>query len=404
MMSKCKSCNDEGFLTCPLCQKTTYCSKKCRDYDWAVSHKLECKAELPKRNVQDFEIVNQGSLGRGSFGCVKLARDRSTGLLYAMKIIEKSDVSIENLRREIRIQKRLQHPHVIQLFEFFEDEQYVYLILEYAENGSLFGYLRKRKILPENEAFVYFFQTCLGIDYLHKKQIIHRDLKPENLLLDKDGNIKICDFGWSAEMMITQTRNTFCGTIDYMTPEMLEYKPHDQTLDMWCLGVLLYELIHGQAPFKGRNDFEKCQNILKQEQFEIKASDQAKDLILGLMKRDSKDRLTMDQVFIHPWMLTMAKGYQLEIKEYIFEEKKNLDQLSSSLRLDTKFSNTNTTTTRLSGSNNKQECVSLAFSMYSDELQPPIQTRITRRTQHTVRKESGFFETIFQNLGCTKRS
>ncbi|CAD8155950.1 unnamed protein product [Paramecium pentaurelia] len=404
MMSKCKSCQDEGFLTCPLCQKITYCSKKCRDYDWAISHKFDCKSQLPKRSVSEFEIVNQGSLGRGSFGCVKLARDRQTGLLYAMKIIEKQGVSIENLKREIRIQKKLQHPHVIQLFEFFEDDQNVYLILEYAENGSLFGYLRKRKILNENESFVYFFQTCLGIDYLHKKQIIHRDLKPENLLLDKDGNIKICDFGWSAEIMITQTRNTFCGTIDYMTPEMLEDKPHDQTLDMWCLGVLLYELIHGTAPFKGRNDFEKCQNILKQENFEILASDQAKDLILGLMKRDSKQRLTMDQVFSHPWMLKMAKEYNVEIKEYIFEEKKNLDELSSSLRLDTKFSNRNTTTTRLSGSNFKKECNSIAFSMYSEDMQPPIQNRITRRTDHSGKKEGGFFETLFQNFGCTRRN
>lgn len=103
----------------------------------------------------------------------------------------------------------------------------------------------------------------MGIDYLHKNKIIHRDLKPENLLLDKEGNIKICDFGWSAEMMQTNTRTTFCGTIDYMTPEMLEDKPHDHTLDLWCLGVLLYELLHGHAPFKGRNDYEKCQNIQK---------------------------------------------------------------------------------------------------------------------------------------------
>ncbi|CAD8078068.1 unnamed protein product [Paramecium sonneborni] len=404
MMSKCKSCQDVGYLTCPLCQQFTYCSKKCRDYDWAVSHKFECKSQFPKRTASDFEIINQGSLGRGSFGCVKLARDRQTGLLYAMKIIEKQGVSIENLKREIRIQKKLQHPHVIQLFEFFEDDQNFYLILEYAENGSLFGYLRKRKILNENEAFVYFFQTCLGIDYLHKKQIIHRDLKPENLLLDKDGNIKICDFGWSAEMMITQTRNTFCGTIDYMTPEMLEDKPHDQTLDMWCLGVLLYELIHGTAPFKGRNDFEKCQNILKQQDFEIVASDQAKDLILGLMKRDSKQRLTMESVFQHPWLEKMAKEYNVEIKEYIFEEKKNLDQLSSSLKLDTKFSNTNSTTTRFSGSNIKKECISIAFSMYSEQMQTPIQNRISRRTDHSVQKEGGFFETLFKNLGCTRRN
>ena len=104
------------------------------------------------------------------------------------------------------------------------------------------------------------------MDYLHKKNIIHRDLKviinsfminnfqPENLLLDSDGNIKLCDFGWSAENSASGSRETFCGTFDYMAPEMISNKPHDFKLDIWCLGILLYELLHGEAPFAGVND------------------------------------------------------------------------------------------------------------------------------------------------------
>ncbi len=121
--------------------------------------------------------------------------------------------------------------------------------MEYADNGSLFQYLRKKRKFSESESFVYFFQTCLGIDYLHKKSIIHRDLKPENLLLDRERNIKLCDFGWSAEASVQQKRTTFCGTIDYMAPEMIKNQAHDHTLDIWCLGVLLYEMVHGFAPF-----------------------------------------------------------------------------------------------------------------------------------------------------------
>lgn len=92
-------------------------------------------------------------------------------------------------------------------------------------------------------------QTCLGIDYLHKKNILHRDLKPENLLMDKEGNIKLCDFGWAAEANIRESRLSYCGTVDYMAPEMLNNEPHDYSLDIWCLGVLLFEILHGHAPF-----------------------------------------------------------------------------------------------------------------------------------------------------------
>lgn len=129
---------------------------------------------------------------------------------------------MDNLKREIKIQKKLSHPHTIKLYHFFEDKENVYLILEYAENGSLFSHLRKKQKFSENEAFIYFFQTLLGIDYLHKKNIIHRDLKPENLLINNEGNIKLCDFGWSAEVSLLEKRKTFCGTIDYMAPEMIK--------------------------------------------------------------------------------------------------------------------------------------------------------------------------------------
>ena len=94
----------------------------------------------------------------------------------------------------------------------------------------------------------------MGIDYLHKKSVIHRDLKPENLLIDKDGNIKLCDFGWSAESSSFEKRTTFCGTVDYLAPEMIKNQPHDHSLDIWCTGILLFELLHGYAPFNGNND------------------------------------------------------------------------------------------------------------------------------------------------------
>ena len=163
-----------------------------------------------------------------------------------MKVISKKLIiqygAVDYIKREIKLQKRIKHPYIIRLYHYFENTKNIYLILEYAEKGSLFHYLRKRKKLSEEEAFIFFFQAAIGIDYLHKKNILHRDLKPENLLLDVNKNIKVCDFGWSAEFSGSK-RQTYCGTIDYMSPEMVKGLPYDHSVDIWSLGVLLFELL-----------------------------------------------------------------------------------------------------------------------------------------------------------------
>jgi serine/threonine protein kinase len=133
----------------------------------------------------------------------------------------------------------------VRLYTSIEDDKYIYLILEYASKGNLFYLIRNKKTLTEDEAFYFFIQTCAGIYFLHKNGFIHRDIKPENLLLGEDNILKICDFGWCVHADDRTERSTFCGTLEYMAPEMIQNLPHNHTLDVWCLGILLYELVHG---------------------------------------------------------------------------------------------------------------------------------------------------------------
>jgi len=275
-----------------------------------------------KKTKEDYDFLPGKELGKGSYGCVKLALDKTNGQKYAIKIMSKKAIfeysNKENLKREINIQRNINHPHITRLYNYFEDNENVYLVLEYAENGSLFHYLRRKKKFTEDEAFIYFFQTCLGIDYLHKKKVIHRDLKPENLLLDAECNVKLCDFGWSAEDF--GKRSTFCGTIDYMAPEMIKNQPHDHRLDIWCLGVLLYEMFHGYAPFKGKSDQEKCANIVKTTTnlgFDSAISSDAVDLVRKILRPAPVDRISMDGIFRHPWMKRFEKFYNIDIGTYI---------------------------------------------------------------------------------------
>lgn len=125
--------------------------------------------------------------------------------------------------------------------------------MEHIEKGSLFELLRKRKQFSEDEAFYYFVQVVSGLYFMHQHGFIHRDLKPENLLIGENNELKICDFGWCVEFDADENRprTTFCGTLEYMAPEMISSKPHTHLVDVWSLGILLFELCHGKAPFRG---------------------------------------------------------------------------------------------------------------------------------------------------------
>lgn len=122
----------------------------------------------------------------------------------------------------------------------------VYFLLEYAGNGCLFFYIHAREGLPERLALRFLYQTALAVKYLHSLKVLHRDIKPENLLLDEDFNVKLCDFGWSCNLVENEERLSVCGTYEYMSPEILHKQKHTDKVDIWCLGILLYEMLHGE--------------------------------------------------------------------------------------------------------------------------------------------------------------
>ena len=168
-----------------------------------------------------------------------------------------------NIRREIKAHSAVIHPNVIKFYCYEMRDNKVFIILELAEKGNLFSYLRKLpKPLSNDEIREIYKKICLGVQAIHKAGIVHRDLKPENILLNKDLEPKICDFGWSTEIGKTEERGTFCGTYEYMAPEIYENEKYNGSVDVWSMGVLLYEMFHGYSPFGNKCVFKIYKNIV----------------------------------------------------------------------------------------------------------------------------------------------
>ncbi len=177
----------------------------------------------------------------------------------------------------------------------------VYILLEQADNGSLFYFIHPEKGIPELLALRFLYQTALAVEYLHDQEISHRDIKPENILLDENFNVKLCDFGWACNMERGEVRTSLCGTFEYMSPEIVLKHIHTNKIDVWCLGIFLFEMIHGKPPIKAKS-IKDLKKFFENEKISIKASisEETRDLIQNMLLIDEYDRFSIDQVLKHP--------------------------------------------------------------------------------------------------------
>jgi len=260
--------------------------------------------------LDDFDIGKP--LGRGKFGNVYLAREKQSKYVVALKVLYKSQLTksgVEHqLRREIEIQSHLRHPNILRLFGYFYDQNRVYLILEFAAKGELYKELTRQNRFSEKRSATYIAQMAHALHYCHRKHIIHRDIKPENLLLGLQGELKIADFGWSVHAPNSR-RTTFCGTLDYLPPEMVEGRDHDANVDLWSLGVLMYEFLCGMPPFEAQTRNETYRRISKVDiTFPSYVSEGARHLMRALLVKDPTKRLSLAGVLEHPWIKHNAEN------------------------------------------------------------------------------------------------
>ena len=244
-------------------------------------------------------------IGTGAYGKVFLAINKYDKKCYAIKHMIKKDLykalkTLKGIYTEIDIQSRINHPNIIKLLYVKERSESFDLVMEFAKYGNLYTYIKKHSYLTEEKSFKFFIQVVNAIYFLHKNDLIHRDIKPENILLFEDC-VKLCDFGWCTRLD-GGNRGTFCGTAEYMSPEMVNKEEYSKDIDIWSLGILLYEMIHGHSPFKPNKtkynindimDNIKIQNL----KFNENITKECKELIIHLLDRDVTKRYKIEDIF-----------------------------------------------------------------------------------------------------------
>ena len=285
-----------------------------------VSKYYECE---PK--ITDFEFIKE--LGTGSFGRVFLASHKKTKVKYAIKAIDKKNKSnIEDkpyFRREIEIMYRIYHPNIVKLYGHFEDNNYCYFIMEYIPKGNVYSLIPKygRKKQTHQVIASIIKDVLNAVYYLHNMNppIIHRDIKPENILMNDNGKAILTDFGWSNYLCDTDKRRTVCGTPIYLAPEMINQKGHDGRVDIWCIGVLLFELVTGRVPFQGTDISTLKYNIRNMRiAWPSDINYEAKDLIGKILKYNPEERLNIKEILEH---FFIKKYFPNAVNELILPEQ-----------------------------------------------------------------------------------
>ena len=299
---------------------------------------IKSRKSREKQSIRDYESI--AIIGRGAFGEVHVCREKKTGKIYAIKKIKKNIIVLKNqvihILNEQFFMSRAKSPWIVELKESFQEDDYLYLVMEYLPGGDLMNLLIKKDILTENEARFYLSELILAIESIHKLDCIHRDIKPDNILIDQNGHIKLSDFGLAKisdklydkenekytnyinnkknkkkkeEEKMAHNKNYSCvGTAYYVAPEVLNQKGYEKDIDWWSAGIIFFEMLVGYAPFCSQETNEVCYKVLNWKKFlkipnYIRISDEAKDLIFKMIN-NSNSRLGKngaDEIKKHPF-------------------------------------------------------------------------------------------------------
>jgi len=266
--------------------------------------------------LKDFDI--KSVIGRGSFGKVFLVQKKGDGKVYAMKSLRKDVIidydQIESTLLEKKILLEADHPFLVGMEYVFQTDQKIFFVMKFVRGGELFMHLRKARNFPEHRAKFYSMIVAIALGHLHSKKIIYRDLKPENILMDEDGYICLTDFGLAKILDQNELAHSFCGTPEYLAPEILEEKGHAFPVDWWALGILTYEMLVGFPPFyTGNSNNQKMYDLIKSKpvffpdakKHGISMSDQCKDFISKCLAKNPAERIgsqnDIKEILAHPW-------------------------------------------------------------------------------------------------------
>ncbi|XP_060056658.1 serine/threonine-protein kinase Sgk3 isoform X3 [Erinaceus europaeus] len=280
-----------------------------------INPKMRMKEVLRSAKPTDFDFLKV--IGKGSFGKVLLAKRKLDGKFYAVKVLQKKIVLNRKEQKHIMAErnvllKNVKHPFLVGLHYSFQTAEKLYFVLDFINGGELFFHLQRERSFPEHRARFYAAEIASALGYLHSIKIVYRDLKPENILLDSVGHVVLTDFGLCKEgIAISDTTTTFCGTPEYLAPEVIRKQPYDNTVDWWCLGAVLYEMLYGLPPFYCRDVAEMYDNILhKPLSLRPGVSLTAWSILEELLEKNRQNRLGAKEDFLeiqnHPFFESLS--------------------------------------------------------------------------------------------------